>query len=154
MTACGALRLGLLALAPLVWGCGHNKPETGAGDDAATSDTSVIRDDDAGVGDVSAAGDVAAACPDPESTTCIDPAPSFVSDIVPILDSRCNNCHDADLPEAPWPLHDYGDVLAWSTSIGGDLATCSMPPAGSATTLPEAERQKILAWIVCGSPDN
>jgi hypothetical protein len=140
----------VLALAPLVWSCGHNKLESGPGGDA-TSETPVAGDGDAGVGDD---GTVAAACPPPASTTCIDPAPSFANDIAPILDSRCNNCHDPNVPEAPWPLIDYGDVFAWSISIGGDVATCAMPPAGSGTVLPEPERQKILAWIVCGSPDN
>jgi cytochrome c5 len=97
---------------------------------------------------------VPSACPAPRSTVCPADAPSFATTVVPILDAACNGCHDAALPDAPWPLHDYGDVQAWRDLITPDLLDCSMPPPDSGTTLSEVDRQQLLTWITCGSPNN
>jgi cytochrome c5 len=99
---------------------------------------------------------VASACPPPLNTVCPADAPSFAATVVPILDAACNGCHDAALPGAPWPLHDHGDVQAWSDLISADLLDCSMPPSknDSGTTLSEVDRQQLLTWIACDSPNN
>lgn len=82
--------------------------------------------------------------------------PSFAATIVPILDASCNSCHDPDLPGAPWPLRDYDDVAAWRDLILPDLLACSMPPrnSDSGVALSEVDRQQLLTWLACGSPDN
>lgn len=100
-------------------------------------------------------GALAPACPPPLSTVCPGgPVPSFAATIVPILDTSCNGCHNPYVPGAPWPLHDYDDVQAWRDLIVPDLLACSMPPPGSGITLSEVDRQQILTWSVCDTPDN
>lgn len=96
----------------------------------------------------------ALACPPPLSATCPGPVPSFAATIVPILDAACNGCHDPEVPGAPWPLRDYDDVQSWRALIRTDLLACSMPPRNSAVTISEVDRQQLLAWLACDTPDN
>lgn len=99
-------------------------------------------------------GAAAASCPPPATLICPASAPSFATDIVPILDRACNTCHDPSLPQQLWPLHDYVDVSAWKSLIISDLEACTMPPPDQGVTLPEPDRQLIFAWLVCGNPNN
>jgi len=96
----------------------------------------------------------AAACPPPSSTACAAPSPSYANDIVPIFDARCNGCHDPTIPDGPWPLHDYQDVIDWKGLVVDSLLNCTMPPADGGTPLPELERQRLFAWVACDTPDN
>lgn len=160
-----------LCFATLLLGCGISKPlASGQPDGSPGGDTSAevdVADDAATTGPVdvgtetdasddatSDAGDAGAPCLPPTSMVCLEPSPSFANDIVPILDTRCNTCHDGNIPDGPWPLHDLGDVLEWKGLVIESLLDCTMPPPDSGTTLPEVERQRLLAWIACGTPDN
>jgi hypothetical protein len=82
--------------------------------------------------------------------------PSFAATIVPILDASCNGCHNPYVPGAPWPLHDYDDVQDWRGIILPDLLACSMPPRNdnSGVILSEVDRQQLLTWLACDSPNN
>jgi hypothetical protein len=122
-------------------------------DGSRDADAPSFPDDGADAGPVDYPA-VAMACPPPVATVCPELVPSFAATIVPILDASCNTCHAADVPDAPWPLHDLGDVQAWRDLIIPDLLDCSMPPPGGGVTLSEVDRQQILTWIVCGTPDN
>jgi hypothetical protein len=145
--------------AAAVWlGCDGSAPisdvarqESDAG--AVDADAGVA-DADAGVGPDAAAAP--AVCPElPASTAiCPDPPPSFTNDVLPILNQRCNNCHDPSLTNGPWPLDNYYDVSEWEGLIATDLVNCAMPPPDGGTTLPEAERERVMSWIVCGTPNN
>jgi hypothetical protein len=47
----------------------------------------------------------------------------------------------------------YAGVKKNSVTMASDLASCKMPPPGwPAPTL--EERTTLLAWFVCGAPDN
>jgi hypothetical protein len=131
-------------------------PENGS-DDGSDDGSDVGSDDgDSDAGPVDSAVDQPAgvACPPPLATVCPDPPPSFAATIVPILDASCNTCHDPNVPGAPWPLHDYGDVLAWRGVIIPVLLDCSMPPEDSGVSISEVDRQQILTWLACDAPDN
>ena len=150
------LQLARLApLAVIVVGCGQEtRPSFTGADAAAEADSAADKTGDA-LPDMSGdSGGMAASCLPPASTICVTPAPSFATEIVPILDARCNTCHDATLPEAPWPLHEHEDVLDWKTVFVTSLLDCTMPPPDSGAALPESERQRIFAWVACGLPDN
>jgi hypothetical protein len=85
---------------------------------------------------------------------CPDPAPSYVNDVAPILDAKCNTCHVPELGR-PWPLTNYADVHDWSYSILSDIARCTMPPVDAGTpALTAAEEIAVLGWVICGAPDN
>jgi len=92
-------------------------------------------------------------CTPPTSDVCPAAVPSFATEVLPILNQRCNNCHSPEIDGGPWPLDTQGDVSAWAPDIIKDLKACSMPPAGSAP-LPVAERDKLWAWLICGAPNN
>jgi len=85
---------------------------------------------------------------------CAAPGPSYASDVVPILDKRCNNCHAENTDGGPWPLGGYDDVTAWRDTIMNDLLRCTMPPADAGVPIPNDERAILMAWIICGTPDN
>jgi hypothetical protein len=129
------------SLCALLLGCGISKP-------------AAVIEPDAGAGLAGDATVAPDACPPPRSTTCLTPQPSFARDIVPILDARCNDCHDPTNPDGPWPLHDYQDVVDWKGIVVDSLLNCTMPPPDGPTSLPEEARQRLLAWVACDTPNN
>lgn len=90
----------------------------------------------------------------PTLQACPSTVPSFKTEIAPILDQRCNNCHSPDIDGGPWPLDTQQDVSDWAILIEKDLQECSMPPVGSGFAFPADERDKVWAWLICGAPDN
>jgi hypothetical protein len=152
-------RLTVPSLAAMLLGCGIAKPPdaievdaSAALDAGAVVDTATDAAEDAQV-DTEVDAEVVTCLP-PRSTVCVSPAPSFAADVVPILDARCNGCHDPALPAGPWPLHDYQDVVDWRGVVVESLLNCTMPPPEAGPPLPEDERQRLFAWVACGTPDN
>ena len=123
----------------LVVACGHN-----------TGGLSEPVDTDASLADAESF-----TCPsEAGETSCVAPGPSFSTDVMPIIDRRCNNCHAEGTDGGPWPLGQYADIFAWRNAIEDDLLRCTMPPADGGTSLPDAERAVLMAWIVCGADNN
>ena len=85
-------------------------------------------------------------------TSCPKEKPSFKHDVFPVLDAKCNTCHKVNSKH--WPFDNYEDVSHWSSQIESDLATCAMPPEDAGETLSAKERETIIAWTLCGSPNN
>jgi len=83
-------------------------------------------------------------------TECPEPAPVF-ADVAPIFRNVCASCHA--LPGGPWPLEDHTDIADWQDVIRDDLLTCAMPPPDAGVSLRDQDRQLILTWIRCGSPE-
>ena len=82
---------------------------------------------------------------------CPADALTYDTGIGALLDERCSPCHAAGGVEASVPLTDYDHAMREYMSIGSQLVTCSMPPAGS-PQLTIDERQQILDWLTCGIP--
>jgi hypothetical protein len=121
---------------------GEPADEADAGEDASTSDASSASD--AGLD----------AAPEPvcdvvPPTSCPTP-PVYYEDISPILMERCLSCHDGKGEQ--WPLTSYSHVTGWYNEIRAAMVTCSMPPADAGISMPAAEREKILTWILCRMP--
>lgn len=91
----------------------------------------------------------------PLPTECQGPSPSYASDVAPIFAQRCAGagCHDGK-PGNQWAFESYEHVKSWDTAILVQLRTCGMPPPDPGKTLPEAERQTMNAWLICGAQDN
>ncbi len=90
-------------------------------------------------------------CPDDQQAGCPDGALTYDTGIGALLDERCSPCHAAGGVEASTLLlTDYDHARGAQTSIGSQLVTCSMPPAGS-PQLSSDERQQILDWLTCGT---
>jgi hypothetical protein len=136
-----------LALCAAVAGCSSSAPAapTSGEGGALASDGTEASSDDAGAS--SSVCEVLDAPP-----PCVDPAPSFANDIFPMLNRDCNGtCHMAG--GVAWPLTDYQDVSDWSLLIQIQLQQCEMPPT-DAGALPPGDRDSLLNWIACGSPNN
>jgi mono/diheme cytochrome c family protein len=90
---------------------------------------------------------------------------SFSQEVMPILDSRCVNCHGGDRMEEGLNLKTYTDILSGSKNgavvVPGDasnsllaelIANQKMPKRGPKLTPPQV--QLIVDWINQGAPDN
>ena len=90
---------------------------------------------------------------------------SFANDVVPILQSRCWNCHGGDRTEEGLNLTTYAGILAGSENgpviIAGDadnsllaeqVVSQEMPKRGPKLTPPQV--QVILDWINQGALEN
>lgn len=100
-------------------------------------------------GCTSSSGQEQPACRVTSPTECPTPAVTY-SDVSPIFDRHCANCHTG-IGDAPWPLQNYEDVTDWKELVRAYVLDCTMPPPDSGSTITDAEREKILAWVRCGT---
>lgn len=90
---------------------------------------------------------------------------SFANDIIPILQSRCLNCHGGDRVEEGLIVKSYTDIMAGSDNgpvlIPGDangsllvelVVNKEMPKRGPKLTPPQT--QLIVDWVNQGALDN
>jgi uncharacterized membrane protein len=103
----------------------------------------------AACGDSSSGGQ----CPSGLPAACPSAAPSYQSDIAPIIQSRCLACHGPGGVEYSRPLDTYSAVYSQRSPVLNQVYGCLMPPVGAPAPT-EAERQLLLAWLVCKAPNN
>ena len=84
-------------------------------------------------------------------TGCPNPKPSFKTDVFPVVEAKCNPCH---ISVGAWPLSSYDSIRDWQARILSDLTLCTMPPEDAGDSLSLTERNRILAWVTCGVPNN
>lgn len=95
----------------------------------------------------------------PETANCNAQDSSFyASDVKPILDGRCNNCHGGSSPSAGIRLDAYNQIILHVTN--GSLLG-SIKHTGSFSPMPKnsgklsfCEIQKIENWIKAGALNN
>ena len=51
-------------------------------------------------------------------------------------------------------MGDYASLFALKDAVLNQVSVCNMPPVDANPTLGEADRSTLLAWIVCGAPNN
>lgn len=73
--------------------------------------------------------------------------------MAPIINLRCVTCHSPGGQEASRPLQTYAQVYAERSAVLNQVYACNMPPTTAAKPT-EQERQALLAWLVCGAPQN
>lgn len=108
-----------------------------------------------------------AAPAEPTETTTAAPtaAVSFANEVLPILNSRCFNCHGGDATREGLSMESYNTLMAGSDNgpviVPGDpdnsllvqqLLNGKMPKRGPKLT-PE-QIQIIIDWILAGAPNN
>ncbi len=131
----------LLAFA-IAAGCSSSNPssedQTDAGPDAAIAD---------------AAGPT---CVNVLPPACPSPAPSYETDVLPILEQRCYACHaDAGITTSGSgiDLGSYAQVYKLRGDVISQVNACRMPPPTAAQpTL--TEKTTVLGWLKCNAPDN
>ena len=94
-----------------------------------------------------------ASCPRDTPSSCPTPTPSYATDVVPVLDMFCNDCHSPTGQAADRPFQTYDEVFARRTAVLSFTADCQMPPPDFPQPT-EAERVALLGWLACGAPNN
>jgi hypothetical protein len=96
-------------------------------------------------------------CPAPPAT-CPSPPPSWSTDVQPIVDRSCAPCHfPPAIPAQKHNFSSYAGIYSQRGSVLGAVSTgemCRMPAAGGNVPLSLADREKLLAWLVCGAQQN
>ena len=117
----------------------------------------------------SAPADVPTAVPTEAPTEPPTEAPaatvSFTNDVMPIIQSRCVNCHGGQRIEEGLLMRSYDDILAGSNNgpvvVPGDvnksllvelISNQKMPKRGPKLTPPQV--QIITEWVAAGAPNN
>jgi hypothetical protein len=91
-------------------------------------------------------------CPGPPPT-CPQTVPHYQPDVSNAIQANCTICHFPGGTGASWPLTTYDEVYAIRDSVQSQIASCKMPPPGWPPMTP-AIREMVLAWLVCGAPNN
>lgn len=107
--------------------------------------------DIAGAGGAASDGD----CPSdlPQSDTCATGTPSYRLEVAPLIVERCGTCHYAGNNRTSYVFAEREDLAEARQTVLTRIYGCVMPPEG-AQPLGEEERRVLLAWLVCGAPDN
>ena len=92
-------------------------------------------------------------CPSDLPASCPSPAPGFAVDAFPAIQSRCTGCHSPTGIEANRAYTSYQQIFSQRAAILHQLYACRMPPATAPQPTAE-ERQALLAWLVCGAPND
>jgi uncharacterized membrane protein len=79
--------------------------------------------------------------------------PSYAQTVEHIIATRCAGCHFPGSTLASEDLTTYASVLAKRGTVLNEVYGCVMPPATSTPPTPD-ERASLLAWLVCGAPNN
>jgi len=84
--------------------------------------------------------------------------PTFRTDVLPLLQARCNNCHSGSFASANVSLETHTQVVA-RVQDGSLLGTIThaggfSPMPKNSTRLSACDIQKIQAWVEAGSLNN
>jgi uncharacterized membrane protein len=85
-------------------------------------------------------------------------SPSFTTDVLPLLNARCNNCHAGTSPSAGIKLNTHAEVMKYVNngslmgSINHSSGFSAMPKNGS--KMSACDINKIQSWIDSGASDN
>jgi hypothetical protein len=94
-------------------------------------------------------------CPSdlPSRDACGPDIPSYRLEVEPIVEQRCGGCHFPGNTQSGNVLTNHADVFRQRQTVLSRIYSCVMPP-DEAPALTSSERQALLAWFVCGAPDN
>jgi hypothetical protein len=95
------------------------------------------------------------ACAKVLPTGCTNP-PSYQTAIAPLIDSVCLPCHAAGGTASDRDLTTYANVEQIESTVLSQVYACLMPPpdGGADAAITPTERNELLKWLVCGSPNN
>jgi hypothetical protein len=104
-----------------------------------------------------------ATAPEAEAAVCIKKLPSdcttipsYATDIAPLITHGCLPCHAAGGTASDRDLTTYANVERIESTVLSQVYACLMPPAdaGANAMITQQERNDLLQWLVCNSPDN
>jgi len=93
--------------------------------------------------------------PAPIDTSCADTI-SFANDILPIMQSNCTGCHNANNASGGYDLTNHAGVTQNTGKLYGSIvhdgSASSMPEGGN--KISDALIQKVYCWINQGAKNN
>jgi hypothetical protein len=94
-------------------------------------------------------------CDAPVGATCPDPAPSYATEIAPILQTYCVRCHSPGGQEFNKPLTSWTEVNSrYGAVLQQVFFFCEMPPSAEPQLTDPASRAALLGWLECMAPNN
>jgi hypothetical protein len=94
-----------------------------------------------------------ASCPEDLPAACPSPPPSYAKDVAPVFQASCTPCHAAGGQQQSRLLTDYAHVFPQRSAVLNQVHACKMPPSNGPPLTAEG-RKLLLAWLVCGAPNN
>jgi hypothetical protein len=91
-------------------------------------------------------------CPPPPASCPASP-PHYTPDVSEAIQMNCANCHAPGGSGASWPLTTYDEIYSQRLDVQSQIAACKMTPQGWPPMTAEV-RDMVLAWLVCGAPNN
>jgi hypothetical protein len=101
----------------------------------------------------SASSSTGGACPEDLPAACPSPAPSYAKDVAPVIQASCTPCHAPGGKQATRLLTTYDGAHANRSPMLNQIHACRMPPRDAPPLTPEG-RAILLAWLVCGAPND
>ena len=98
-------------------------------------------------------GSSSASCAVTEPTSCPSTPPSYKTNVAPLVQKYCLNCHIAGGEQSKDPLDTYQTLSHRSDDVKDEVGGCDMPPSDEVQPT-AAERETILSWIACGTQNN
>jgi uncharacterized membrane protein len=90
------------------------------------------------------------ACPNDLPASCPSPAPTYAADVAPIVAARCFPCHAPGGAQSTTLLDTQAHLHSRRSAVLNQVYACTMPRP-DAGALTAAERQTLLAYLVCGA---
>jgi len=95
----------------------------------------------------------------PGSTTCVPVTnPTFNANVLPLLNTNCNNCHAGTSPSGGIKLDTYTEVSKYvkSGSLMGSINNAAgfSPMPKGANKMPACQINQIQDWITAGALNN
>jgi uncharacterized membrane protein len=89
----------------------------------------------------------------PANDDCDTAAPSYATDIAPLVEAHCLSCHFAGNHNSSVVLETQAQLNHQRGLAETQVYRCQMPPSDS-EALSTTDRELLLKWLVCGAPDN
>ena len=96
----------------------------------------------------------ASSCPS-DNADCPSPAPSYETDVGPLVMRYCARCHNPAGSDPRLLLQSYADVTdpGQRGHVITRISLCIMPPVGEPQPTAD-ERNLILSWFACCAPSD
>lgn len=90
----------------------------------------------------------------PDDADCATAAPSYSTQVYPVIEEYCQVCHLPGNGRSSKVFADYDQIVVphTATTMQTQIYQCKMP-IGPRRLTPE-NRQLLLKWFVCGTPNN
>ena len=84
----------------------------------------------------------------PSLVACDSAKYSFKTDILPMINSNCNGCHNNTAPD----LTTYNNIKSNASTMYNDIVSGKMPKGGS--PLDDCSKKQFKKWMDYGMPQN